>query len=141
MRLKDLPVCKTCKNKSPLPCKVCGKNRDRVLFEMANLKEKREFYQRVHTLMVRFRMESTGSSTLDLEVLDNCGPWLPSLPKQNPLYDFYERLKQSTVLELYHLFKFVGGNRTEFVKNYDCYLRSKQAEIERIIKENELVFI
>jgi hypothetical protein len=139
MRIKDLAVCKTCNNKSnSVPCKTCGKNRDRVLWEMQCIKEKRECYSRVHAAMIRFRMESTGCATLDLEVLDNCGPWAKELPKENPLYNFYERLKHSTVLELFHCFKFVGGNRTQFVKDYEAYLKTKRDEIERIIKENEL---
>ncbi len=140
-RIKDLPICKKCNNKSTsVACTTCGKNRDRVLFELACIKEKRESLKRVHAALVRFRMESTGCSTLDLEVLDNCGHWATDLPKENPLFTYYERMKSSTVLELFHLFKFkiTGQNRPEFLKNYDEYLRSKQAEINRIIKENKL---
>ena len=140
MRIKDLPVCKTCDNKSSLPCKVCKKDRERILFEMNCIKEKRECYERVHAAMVRFRMESTGCATLDLEVLDNCGPWAKELPRANPLFLYYERLKTSTVLELFHLFKFklTGQNRPEFVKEYEGYLKAKQDEINRIIEDNEL---
>ncbi len=139
MRIKDLAVCKICKNKSTsVACTTCGKNRDRVLFELQCIKEKRASYARVHAAMIRFRMESTGCATLDLEVLDNCGHWI-NIPKDNPLYDFYERLKHSTVLELFHLFKFVKVNRSEFVKKYEAYLKTKQTEIDRIIKENELI--
>ncbi len=141
-RIKDLPVCKTCQNKSnSIPCKTCGKNRERVLFEMLCIKEKRESLGRIHAAMVRFRMESTGCATLDMEVLDNFGSWLPSLPKQNPLFIYYERMKTSTVLELFHMFKFklTGQNRSEFVKDYESYLKSKQAEIDKLIEENELI--
>jgi recombinational DNA repair protein RecR len=141
MRIKDLPVCKTCNNKSTsVPCKVCGKNRDRVLFELLCIKEKRESLKRIHAAMVRFRMESTGCATLDLEVLDNFGKWLETLPKENPLYVYYERMKSSTVLELFHMFKFklTGQNRSEFVKDYEAYLTSKRDEINRLIKDNEL---
>lgn len=141
MKIKDLSVCKKCNNKaSSIACTTCGKNRDRVLFELKCIKEKRESYQRVYAAMVRFRMESTGCATLDLEVLDNCGAWAKELPKANPLYRYYERLKTSTVLELFHLFKFklTGQNRPDFVKEYEGYLLSKQGEINRIIEENEL---
>ena len=139
-RIKDLPVCKKCNNKSSLTCVHCGKNRDRILFEMNCIKEKRESYARVHAAMVRFRMESTGCATLDMEILDNCGHWMATLPKENPLRVYYERLRTSTVLELFHLFKFklTGQNRFEFVKDYEAYLKSKQDEINRIIEENEL---
>lgn len=141
MKIKDLPVCKKCNNKaSSIACVTCGKNRDRVLFELKCIKEKRESYQRVHDAMVRFRMESTGCATLDLEVLDNCGAWAKELPKANPLWIYYERLKTSTVLELFHLFKFklTKQNRSEFVKEYEDYLHAKRDEINRIIEENEL---
>jgi len=104
------------------------------------IKEKRESYARVHDAMVRYRMESTGCATLDLEILDNCGPWAKELPRANPLYMYYERLKTSTVLELFHLFKFklTKQTRPEFVKEYEDYLKTKQDEINRIIEENEL---
>jgi len=141
MRIKDLPICKKCDNKSTsVPCKVCGKNRDRVLFELLCIKEKRDSLKRVHAALVRFRMESTGCATLDMEVLDNCGPWAQSLPSENPLSPYYERLKASTVLELFHLFKFklTKQNRPEFVKDYEDYLKTKASEIRRCIEENEL---
>lgn len=142
MRVKDLAICKVCNNKSSsIPCKACGKNRDRVLFEMQNIKEKRESYTRVHAAMIRFHMESTGCATLDMEILDNCGHWLTNLPKTNPLHDYYERMKSSTVLEMFHLFKFklTGLTRPQFVEQYEGYLTSKRDEINRIIEENELV--
>ena len=84
-------------------------------------------------------MESTGCAALDMEVLDNCGPWI-DIPKENPLFPYYERLKASTVLELFHLFKFklTKQNRPEFVKDYETYLKTKASEIRRVIEENEL---
>lgn len=142
MKIKDLPICKVCDNKSSsIPCKVCGKNRERVLFELLCIKEKRESLIRIHAAMVRFRMESTGCATLDLEILDNCGSWLTSLPKTNPLHAYYERMKNSTVLELFHLFKFklTKQTRLEFLKEYEDYLKTKQDVIKRIIEENELI--
>lgn len=140
MKVKDLPICKKCKNKSDLDCPTCGKRRSRILFEMECIENKREFYKRVHFLLCKYRMESTGTATLDMEILDNCGPWLEKLPLANPLHNFYERLKVSTILELFHLFKFLGVSHPEFIKRYNEYLKTKQEGIQRIITENNIIF-
>jgi len=105
------------------------------------LKKHEEFVRGVHASMKRFRMESTGCATLDMEVLDCCGVWIPSLSKENPLHDFYERMKTTQILQLFHLFKFIGVSYTAFMGKFKAYLVEKQDEINKQIAENELNFI
>lgn len=138
---KVLKVCKKCKNKSELPCKVCGKRRSQILFEESCIRNHEEFIRGVHAALIRFNMESTGSASLDMEVLDCVGPWLKSLPKENPLADFYERMKASQILHLHHLFKFRAVNHTDFMIHFKMYLETKAHEIRKMIEENKLNFI
>lgn len=141
MPFKVLAVCKVCKNKSSLPCDKCGKRRSDILFELNCMKLHQEFVRRVHQLMRQFHMESTGSASMDLEVLDCVGPWIPNLPTESPLYDFYERTKTTKVLSLHHLFKFRQVNYTEFKVQFAAYLTTKGDEIRRVIEENKLNFV
>ncbi len=141
MPFKVLKVCKVCKNKSELPCKVCGKRRSQILFELNCIKLHEEFVKRVHHMMIRYNMESTGSASMDMEVLDCVGPWIKNLPTDNPLCDFYERMKETKVLHLHHLFKFRQVNYKDFMVKYAEYLTTKADEIRRIIEENELNFV
>lgn len=141
MPFKILAVCKICKNKSVQPCKACGKRRSQILFELNCIKLHEEFVRRVHKQMCEYKMESTGSASMDLEVLDCVGPWIPNIPVENPLYDFYERVKQTKVLHLHHLFKFRQVNYKDFVQQYAAYLKTNADEIRRIIEENKLNFV
>ncbi len=142
MPFKTLKVCAKCKNKPERgACKQCGKRREEILFELHCMKQHEEFVRRVHQLMCQYRMESTGSAAMDLEVLDCVGPWIPTLPTESPLADFYERMKATKVLFLHHLFKFRQVNYTDFMKTYAAYLTTKAAEIRRIIEENKLNFV
>ena len=134
-------VCKKCKNKSDTTCKVCGKKRSQYLFEESCLKKHEEFIKLVHYSLKKFNMESTGCATLDMEVLDCCGVSIPSLPKDNPLHDFYERMKVTKILQLFHLFKFIGVNYTDFMVKYKKYLIEKQDEINYQIRINKLIFV
>jgi hypothetical protein len=63
------------------------------------------------------------------------------LPIENPLHDFYERMRVTQVLQLFHLFKFVGVNYTDFMVRFRSYLESKQEEIDYQIRINKLIFI
>lgn len=136
-----LKVCKKCNNKSDLPCKVCGKRRSDILFEESCIKKHEEFIKSVHAALTRFNMESTGAASLDMEVLDCCGYWIVSLPKENPLHDFYERMKMTQILHLHHLFKFVGVNYTDFMVKFKEYLATKSETIRKSIEENKLCFV
>jgi hypothetical protein len=141
MPFKIMKICQKCKNKSDLPCKHCGKRRSEILFEMACIKNHEEFIRGVHAALIRFNMESTGAASMDMEVLDCVGPWIPSLPKENPLADFYERMKTSSILHLHHLFKFRGVNYKEFCERFKAYLKEKAESIQREIELNKLCFV